>query len=236
MSRITAIALSAFLALLLGGGLPTFGADEEKKPAGPAASSQAENKGKLRGTGMLILDPRDDLEKAKEQLRLLLEQIQSHIPERMRRQANRRQLDALLASDWSDPETLPELAFVFDDEMTAVLLHQFIVQTQVGKASEEYCQISCALEEIFDQEGVHIHLTRPSGGPGDTVLAVEFYDSVGPEGISDAVLEAEVLEFRSQLRDNWEEFGYDREPIGRIFGVRVVVGDPRVGADWMPPN
>ncbi len=95
MSRITAIALSVFLVLPLGGGLPTSGADEEKKPADPAASSQAENKGKLRGTGMLILDPRDDPEKAKEQLRLLLEQIQSHIPERMRRQANRRQLEAL---------------------------------------------------------------------------------------------------------------------------------------------
>ena len=237
MLRFTSIALGLFLFLPSGGDSASCGAGAgEDTGASDEKDRPSSGKGKLRGTGMLILDPRDSSEEAKEMLRKLLEEIHTIIPARLHQEANRRQMEALLAADWADPDSLPELSFIFHEEMTAELLHRFIIDTPTGRASEEFCKIACALDEVLDREGVHIHLTRPSGGTGGTVLALEFYESEGPGGISSETLEAEVLEFRDALRENWEEFGYDREPIGRIFGVRVVVGDPRVGEGWMPPE
>ncbi|MBI4160958.1 MAG: hypothetical protein HY509_00750 [Acidobacteria bacterium] len=41
---------------------------------------------------------------------------------------------------------------------------------------------------------------------------------------------------RMDFLEKYPEHGYERRPTTRLFGIRVVVGDPKVGEEFLPPE
>ena len=227
--------------LLLSIGVPMFsagtsagGGEQEREPAqgGNAARvakessrrpSEAQNPQNLfRGIGILILDPRDSREVVKERIREFFSEVGDEIPGDPRRVEIRRQVDALLATGG---EEIPQVSFVFRQATTADMFREFLLESDSARESEEVCGITCPLRELYN-DGVHIHLTKPAGEPGDTVIAlrIDQPNGAGEWTLNDRVAQALQLHRRSLRR--YPELRHERKPIARVFGVQVFVGDP----------
>ena len=90
----------------------------------------------------------------------------------------------------------------------------------MARQSDEVCPEDCSFRDL-DEDSFHIHLTKPAGAPGDTVLVLTFqnpYDSPKGSGHASAL---------SLGRDWLKRPGDDGlQPPGlRIFGLRVTLTD-----------
>ena len=188
----------------------------------------------LRGMGILILDPRDSPEVVKERLREFLDQIRPNIPPKYREESNRRQLEALLAADWESQQNLPQLDLQFHKDVLADMIHGFILTTPIAKESEKVCTTACPFREYY-KNGVHIHLTRSVGGKGDSVIALHVYDPRRSTGLSLMDQIDLTINLRDSLLAEYPDLGFDRKPVGKLFGLRVYIGDPKVKEEGMPP-
>ena len=228
VKSIPALILTAVL--LSGGGGPAAAADDE----------QVEQEYRLRGIGILILDPRDPPDLVKEKLRQFLDQVRPNVPDEYREEANRRQLEALLEADWRDGEALAQLDLVFHPGVTVEMIRDTVRATPVGTRSAEVCPAACPLRGHRPQ-AIHLHLTRGEEGAGDSIIAFRFFGggNDGGDGGQDPGRDARVsqaLELGRGFVDNYGQYGYDRAPVTKVFGVGVVVGAPRVPPEWMAPD
>lgn len=197
-------------------------------PAG--TDSSGDRPVEMRAVAILVLDPLDDPEQVKERFRQLLDELRPSLPPGLHREENRRQIDAVLAADWNSTSPLPRIDLVFPGEMTPEGLYRLILSTPIAQESREVCPVSCPLRD-FQENGIHIHLTQPVGGPGDSILVVQVFEpqdtAQDPVGLA--------LQLDETVKARYTELGYRRKPIGKIFGVGVVVGNPKVGEEGMPP-
>lgn len=211
------------LVVLLAGGLPA-----------PAANAEGENPYYLRGVGILILDPRDPPEAVKERLRQFLEQVRPNVPPELRQESNRRQLEALLEADWESGEELPQMELSFHPDMTVEMIQRFCESTPMARESAAVCPAACPLRALGPNT-IHIHLTRPTGG-GDSIIAFRLFNPDGSQPTTRKEREDQAVAMGQGMSDRYGEFGYERKPVTRLFGVGVVVGDPLVGGDWLEPK
>ena len=209
------------LLMLSGGGSGLF-------PAG--TDPRGDQSVEMRGVAILVLDPLDDPEQVKERFRRLLDELRPSLPPGLHQEENRRQIDAVLAADWNSSSPLPQIDLVFPGEMTAEGLYRLILSTPMAQESREICPVSCPLRDLHGN-GIHIHLTRPVGGPGDSILVVQVFEP--RDTAQDSV--GLALQLDERVKAWYPELGYRRKPIGKIFGVGVVVGNPKVGEEGMPP-
>ena len=204
-------------------------------PAWPAAAGddgEPDRSNHLRGVGLLILDPRDPPELVKERLRLFLEQVRPNVPAELRQESNRQPIEALLEADWESGDELPQLDLFFHPDMTVDLIHRFIEMTPVAMESTGSCPATCPLR---DHSGatIHIHLTRPTAGGGDSIIIFHLYNPGGSEPATRQQHIDQAVAMGQGITDRYSDYGYDRKPKMKLFGVGVVVGDPLVGREMM---
>jgi hypothetical protein len=232
------IALTGALALVMAGAAPAPSTDpnppQTRLQAAPPPARPLQEP--LRGSGILIIDRRDREEDVKARLRLFVQEARARLPPEWRQEETRRQIDALLASDLPDPSHVPQLSFFLAPDVTADRVRGYIDNTPSARDSRRVCPAACPLRQMF-ANGFHIHLTRPAGGAGDSILAVEFAGAFSPP--SDAVAEAARLEEarhrQLNLLERYPEMGYERQPAGHLFGARVYLGEPLTPEEAQPP-
>ncbi len=226
---VKSIPASILAAVLLAGGLQAAAAAAREKGTAPEY--------RLRGVGILILDPRDPPDLVKEQLRLFVEQLRPNVPEEYRQEANRLQLEALLEADWQDGQDLPQLDLVIHPDVTVDMIRDYFGATPIGLHSDAVCPAACPLRG-HPAAVIHIHLTRSENGTGDSIIAFRFYGGAG-EGNEVPPQEARMghaFDLGRGFVEDYSLYGYDREPITKVFGVGVVVGEPRVPRDGRGPD
>ena len=96
-----------------------------------------------------------------------------------------------------------------------------LLNSELALQSEKVCPEDCSFRDL-DEDSLHIHLTKPAGGPGDTVLVLKIQESY------DSPEEARLAGALS-LRPDWlkRRAGEDGlRPAGvRVFGLRVTLTD-----------
>jgi hypothetical protein len=199
-------------------------------PAAPGDEGEPDKDYYLRGVGLLILDPRDPPELVKERMRLFLEQVRPNVPAELRQESNRPQIDALLAGDWESGDELPQLDLSFHPDMTVDLIHQFVEITPVARESAGTCPVACPFRDHSGAD-IHIHLTRPTRGGGDSIIIFHLYNPDGSEPASRQQHINQTAAMGQGISDRYGDYGYDRKPMTKLFGVGVVVGDPLVGRE-----
>lgn len=212
--------------------LITLGAWAGGQAAGAGGDPGRKEAGRLRGVGLLILDPRDPPERVKERLRLFLDQVRPNVPEALRQDSNREKLEALLAADWKPGENLPDLDLVFHPDMTVDQIHRYLEMTPVARESAAVCPAACPLRDPGGTT-IHIHLTRPTDSGGDSIILLHLYMSDGSEPVASQDQIDATVEMGKGLTERYGDYGYDRRPLTRLFGVRVVAGEPMVDRDSM---
>ena len=208
----------------------TLAGDSGKKkegvavPAEKSDSSRAEaasGQTQLHGTGLLIVDPRDSQEQIKDRMhRFFSFEGEDVLAPEQRKTEIAREVDALFADDGAAPKELPEITFEFRGNTSVDLFRVSLLSSELARQSDEMCPEGCRFRDL-DEDWLHIHLTRPTGGPGDTVLLLNLQKSYGsPE---EARL-ASALPLRHDRLKRAHEDGV--RPAGvRIFGLRVTLTD-----------
>ncbi len=212
------LALSSSLAILLAAAVAA--ASEEADPPQTAQATEP-----LRASGYLILDHRDSQRMVKARLRKFIDEVRSSVPPGFSREETRRQVDTFLESDLESSEDLPHLNLEFAAGVTPDNLIAYLENTPSAQESRHLCSLSCPVKAMF-KNGFHIHLTRPAGGLGDSVFALELRGArVGhgpnPTQTSTSGLEVE----RQSLLDRYPVAADGRKPVGRMFGVRIYLGE-----------
>ena len=181
---------------------------------------------RLRGTGILILDPRDSEEMVKERVRRFLFGSEGGILPEARQAEIEREVDALLTADRDTSNQLPQISFVFHRKITLKVFRNLVLESDLARQSEQVCPTACPFRAL-DDHGLHIHLTKPLGGHGDTVLALRIDESEGSpeEALRDRL--ADAMDLRRDWMKRYSELGNEWKPVGRLFGVQVFLGDPR---------
>jgi hypothetical protein len=206
---------------------PSSGSGENTAGAGECAPP-------LRGSGYLIVDPRDSHEKVRQRLRKFVHEVRSSVPPELGREETRRQVDAFLESDLMSDGDLPHLAMEFPPGVTHHNVITHLENTPSARESRHICPLSCPVEAMF-KNGFHIHLTRPAGGPGDSVLALELYG--GPDEGTSSHPHAAGYPPRESLLDRYPLSDDGRVPIGQAFGVRIYLGEPVIPeSSQLPPD
>jgi hypothetical protein len=201
--------LAALLLVLL----PAAGAvPAETPPAAPEKPS-------LRGAGVVIVDPLDSPEEVRERLRQFVLEVRANVPPEKQREEVRRQVDALLSTPPGPDAQIPQISIVFQPGMTAAQILSYMDHTPSARASREVCPVACPVAALY-RDGMHVHLTRPHGGAGDSVFALAFE---GPAGASGGVEQA--AERRQSLLERYPIGADARRPVGTIFGVGVFLGE-----------
>ena len=231
------VALAGALTLGMGGAAPAPSAHPNPPQTRPQAAPRPARpiQEPLRGSGILLIDPRDREEDVKARLRLFVQEARATLPPEWRQEETHRQIDALLASGLPDPDHVPQLSFFLPPDVTADRVRGYIDNTPSARESRRVCPAACPLREMF-ASGFHIHLTRSAGGAGDSILAVEFAGAFSPP--SDAAAEAarfeEARHRQQNLLERYPEMGYERQPVGRLFGARVYLGEPLIPEEAQP--
>jgi hypothetical protein len=183
-------------------------------PPAPEADRAA-----LRGVGVLIIDPLDSPDQVRERLRQFVMEARANVPPEQQREEVRRQVDALLSAPADPDAPLPQIRIVFQPGMTAARVLSYMENTPSARASRELCPASCPVTALY-HDGMHVHLTRPYGGLGDSVFAISF------EGGGEAAAVAEAAARRRSLLERYPVGAGERRPIGTVFGVSVYLGEP----------
>ena len=136
-------------------------------------------------------------------------------------------VDAFLASDWAASEELPQFSFFPRRETAADRFYESLREIDLVRQSEEVCPEGCLLRGL-DGDALHIHLTKPLGGSGDTVLVLKFKE---PKDLPAQDWEEEalsnVLDLHREWTQQYSELPDERKPFGRLFGIQVFLGDSR---------
>jgi len=213
--------LASICVAMLPSGSLASGEGQEQNPYDDAAQV-SHPQSPLRGTGILILDPRDSRDVVKERIHKFFSEVGAEISRDLRQAEIKRQVDALLAAD---SEAVPQISLVFRQATTRDIFHGLLLEADSARESEEVCPITCPFRDLY-KDGVHIHLTKPVGGPGDTVIALEID---GPSSSRQKTLDdrlAEALQLRESWLERYPELRNKRKPIARMFGVQIFAGDP----------
>ncbi len=231
-SRTRSILTAGALALLAG--LPAVvsrlhaGADSpparQTRPTEPEASAQEDREAPpvLRGSGIMILDPRDEPEEITRRFREFLIEARSGAPRPLGNEDMRRQIDALLAGPIEE-DRLPQLSLVFAPGVTRSTVLRTLEGTPSAAASREVCPRACPVAAMFSQ-GFHLHLTRAAGSLGDSILAIDL--DAGREGAGEPARLAEAQRRRQSLLERYPDLGPARRPVARLFGVGIFLGEP----------
>jgi len=225
---------AAGLAALLTSPALTRAQDSGPPQTATADAQISESEQPLRGSGYLIVDPRDSQEQVRKRLSKFVLEVRSSMPPELSREEIRRQVDAFLESDLTSGEDLPQLAMEFPPGVTRDNLIAHLEDTPSARESRRVCPIACPVEAMF-KNGFHIHLTRPAGGPGDSVLALEL--SGGPHGTASSHPQTSGGPSRESLLDRYPVSDDGRVPIGQAFGVRIYLGEPVIPESLkLPPD
>lgn len=213
------LALGSSLAVLLAAAV-AIAAGEEEPPQTARASEH------LRASGYLILDHRDSQEMVKARLRKFIDEVRSSVPAELSREETRRQVDSFLESDLVSSEDLPQLDLEFAAGVTRDNLIAYLENTPSAQESRHICSLSCPVKSMF-KSGFHIHLTRPAGGLGDSVFALELHGGRADHGPNPAQTSSSGLEIeRQSLLDRYPVADDGRKSVSRVFGVRIYLGEP----------
>ena len=198
--------------------------DGAAAPAEDSGSRQvgvATEQSQLRGTGFLIVDPRDSQEQIKDRMRRFFSfEGQDVTPSEQRQTEIAREVDALFATDGAAPEEFPEVSFEVRQRSSVDLFRVSLLSSELARQSDEVCPEDCSFRDL-DGDSLHIHLTRPAGGPGDTVLVLriqEPYDSPEESRLAGAL----------PLRPDWLKRTHADgvRPAGvKLFGLRVTLAE-----------
>ncbi len=178
----------------------------------------------LRGTGYLILDPRDAPDEVRARLSKFVLEVRLHsdiLPGELRRQ-----VDAFLGSDFGGPEPLPNLPLLFPPGTSRDQVLSYLRNTRSARESELFCPRACPIEALFS-DGFHIHLTRPTGSAGDSLFALEFTGG-GASGAQTQELGAVVegaSKRKQSLLERYPTQTAGRKPVGKVFGVPIYLGE-----------
>ena len=196
--------------------MSTLGVDAETIKEGTRVATE---QSQLRGTGFLIVDPRDSQEQIKDRMRRFFSfEGWGVTPSERRRAEIAREVDALFAADGAAPNEFPEVSFRVRQRSSVDLFRVSLMSSELGRQSDEVCPEDCLFRDL-DEDSLHIHLTRPLGSLGDTVLVLrirEAYDS--PDGGR--------LASTLTPRPDWLKGTHadGARPAGaRVFGVRVTL-------------
>lgn len=222
----------------------------DQLPPAPSSVETRPADSELAGTGILILDSRDSLPLVKRLLQEFLIETGGDITFDSRQSEIESEVDMLFADDGSASSVLPRISFRFGQEDEANMVAGFLKASDYFLRSNEVCPGNCRFRDLdHDSDHVHIHLTRAAGGEGDTVLAFRFdrredasgrrldYDlarnqelrrewlmrySLLPDEVPDDTPDASSTETAEN-----DPPSHDRSsPATRLFGTRVVVGNP----------
>ena len=192
-------------------------AGTRKEGAGvPAEQSQ------IRGTGFLHVDPLDSHEQIKDRMRKFFAfEGQDVIPSEQRQAEIARDVDALFVTDGATRnEFPPEVSFEVRWSSSVDLFHASLLSSELARQSDEVCPSDCSFRDL-DEDSMHIHLTKPTGGSGDTVLVLRFH------GLFDSPEERRLAD-ASSVRPDWLKRTLTegmRPPGIRVFGLRVTLTD-----------
>ncbi|MEE8537499.1 MAG: hypothetical protein V3U86_06360 [Acidobacteriota bacterium] len=224
------LVLGSSLAILLAAAVAMAAGEEE--PPQPARTAEP-----LRGSGYLILDHRDSQETVKARFRKFVDEVRLSVPPELSREETRQQVDAFLESDLTSSEDLPHLDLEFAAGVTRENLIAYLENTASAQESRLICSLSCPVRAMF-RNGFHIHLTRPAGGLGDSVFALELHGSRADHGPKPSQTSTSGLDIeRHSLLDRYPVADDGRKPIGRVFGVRIYLGEPAIPeSSQLPPD
>ncbi len=193
-------------------------------PAEDSDSSRPEvatRQAPLRGSGLLIVDPHDSEDQIKIRLRSLFSfEGQDVIPSAQRQAEIAREVDALFAGDGAVSRELPEVSFEFRQKTSVALFRMSLLRSKLARQSDKVCPEDCSFRDL-EEDSLHIHLTKPAGGPGDTVLVLKIQESYDLPG--EAPLAGALSLRRDWLKRTAED---DVKPAGvRVFSLRVTLTD-----------
>ena len=228
-------------AFLLGDSV-AFEATNRNPTTARVDASQADNLS--TGAGILILDPRDPLPLVRRLLQEFLIETGDGMMLERRRADVAGEVDLLFGGDTNDARGLPWLSLRAAKEAQFNMVAGFLKASDYFLRSDEVCQENCRFrDQDSDGNHVHFHLTRAAGGEGDTVLAFSFDEREQRPGQR---LDYDLSD-REELRSDWlSRFSllqeeppdetleatklpsdeHDGDPVTRLFGARVVVGNP----------
>lgn len=217
--------VTCFVCLLVRGALagddPAAQPQPSEVPADVSARRGTEPRDgqrRLEGLGFLIADPRDSQGLIKDRIRALFS-FDGSEPERSRADTSET-LDALLASDRTLPGGSPEVLFEFHAVDSIDGFRRNLLNSTLFRQSEQVCPQDCPFRDL-DEDSLHIHLTKPAGGPGDSVLVLtlrEFIASQRPDHLANALSSS----------PEWLKEAYvdGVRPAGvKVFGLRVTLTD-----------
>ena len=186
---------------------------------GSRQAGDSTEQSQLRGTGFLFVDPRDSQEQIKGRMRRFFSfEGQDGIPSEQRRLEIARDVDALFAADGAPPNEFLEMRFEVRRSSSVDLFRVSLLSSELARQSDEVCPRDCSFHDL-DEDSFHIHLTKPTGGPGDTVLVLKIHESYDS---SEGSLLADAL----SVRPNWlkRTLAEGMKPPGiRVFGMRVTL-------------
>ena len=116
------------------------------------------------------------------------------------------------------------MSFRFHRETTVAMLHQSLLTSDLVLASERVCPANCPFRDL-DEDTLHIHLTKPTGGRGDSVFVLNLPNPDSPGGIREKLLERARV-FRSSWAKQNYELDEGSKPGLRFIGLRVFLGEP----------
>jgi hypothetical protein len=191
-------------------------ADAEMSKRGTGAATEQTQ---LRGTGFLIVDPRDSREQIKDRMRRFFSfEGWGVTPSEQRQTEIAREVDALFAADGAAPNESPEVSFEVHQRSSVKLFRVSLLSSEVVRQSEDVCPEDCLFRDL-EVDSLHVHLTRPMGGLGDTVLVLKI------RGADDSPAGSRVAAALPPLPEWLERTRADGVRPGgvHIFGVRVTL-------------
>ena len=220
---------------LRAGGVTSEDSRREQSPPHGADSDNAEAllppRSQLSGTGILILDPLDSPELIRERLRNFFLEVGTGSRAKRRHAEIERELGSLFAVDGGTSGELPQISFKFYRAPTLHMVREFLRDSDLARQGEELCSPTCRLRDLDSDGGVHIHLTRPSEESSGSVLAFWFKETDGTPEEARKDQQPDGLDQRHDWLERYSELGSESKPAGRLFGVRVYVGNPTRSTD-----
>lgn len=184
-----------------------------------ASAEDPAREGALRGSGLLIIDPRDSQDQIKTRLRRIFSFAGQDINTSKSRQTEiEREIAALFGDDTSVAEELPEVSFVFHRGASADAFRTSLLNSELVHQSDEVCPEDCVFRDSIE-DSMHIHLTKPVGGPGDTVLVLRIPE---PRDWTEEAFLAGAMSLRREWSKRIDE-NYVTPKGMRVFGLRVTL-------------